>query len=1010
MTAGRHIGPPQNNGTDSRVAIGRPATAGSITFEAAAEQLIDNGYDPLPIIPGEKRPAPQRWSSVVLNPDCIADWVARYPGYGVGLRTGRLVGLDIDELDPDRAHEVYSLAEMRFGATLVRVGQWPKRMLLYRADVPFAKLKSGKVEFLAAGQQFVAFGGHKLTGRPYQWVTGETPLEVCLDDLPPIDEEGAAAFLAEIGSGAPSRGFARPGKRQMGTSVSMGPVRGASGLVVDGRDSWLSQIAFHMVHDAIDAGEGLSAEVLADRVWERFASSTDLSRGKHDGPAFYLCLDALHKVQDKLRLAQDNRLPSRATEMPEPDFAPPTLSVEEGRQKLDSLLKVFCSEVVAWCGETEHPAPALGIRATVGLGKSRAARAHLLPFANHLKSRSLPHRILIFTASHALAEETASAWAQDGAEVAVMRGYERIDGPTGEPMCKDIELVRAAIMAGANVQQTVCADREGATCRFFGICLKQQNRREVAAADVVVAPYDALYSGLALNPDDVALLLVDEGCWARAARKDADMVLEDLLTERVSDVGNGIGRGPHGSMADLVLARSKLVSALAANGSGSLKRAALNDADLSVEDCRNAARLERWRSWEARLVPGISGEARRQALSVATSNERIGKLARLWDALAQFLAETDGQSGRMRISAPDAQGRHRIELRDLLRLHPALKGKPVLHLDATLRPELAKTIFPALSAENVEVMAPHMRVRHVHGSFGKSMLCPSAGLADDEAQRRKNRLSECVDYVRWHARRVAPGRVLVVTYKAIEDAFAGIENVNVAHFNAVAGLDCYKDVALLISIGRPLPPSTELEALAGTVFGHVPEGSYRRMRTGITMRSGISRSIEVLSHENVKAETLRAAICDDELVQVVGRGRGVGRGEGNPLEVHVLSDVALPLVYDLVQSWDAVKPDVMQQMLLAGVAVDSPADAAALYPGGFPSANQAKKLFDRCELFKGQNPIYSSYREMTLKSAAYRRAGRGRGWQRAWWIEAPQEITRAELEERLGPLAGWDPC
>lgn len=37
------------------------------------------------------------------------------------------------------------------------------------------------------------------------------------------------------------------------------------------------------------------------------------------------------------------------------------------------------------------------------------------------------------------------------------------------------------------------------------------------------------------------------------------------------------------------------------------------------------------------------------------------------------------------------------------------------------------------------------------------------------------------------------------------------------HFNAIAGLDCFRDVAMLISIGRPLPSSTELEALAARI-------------------------------------------------------------------------------------------------------------------------------------------------------------------------------------------------
>ncbi|MCZ0814375.1 bifunctional DNA primase/polymerase [Roseovarius sp. EGI FJ00037] len=153
------------------MASGRPERAGHITYMEAAERLVDNGFAPLPIVPGQKRPAPKRWSSIALSPDRIADWTHRYPDHGVGLRTGHLVGLDIDEMDPDRAHEIAQLAGKRLCETLVRVGQWPKRLLLYRTAAPFAKMKAGKVEVLGAGQQFVAFGLHSMTRRPYAWPT-----------------------------------------------------------------------------------------------------------------------------------------------------------------------------------------------------------------------------------------------------------------------------------------------------------------------------------------------------------------------------------------------------------------------------------------------------------------------------------------------------------------------------------------------------------------------------------------------------------------------------------------------------------------------------------------------------------------------------------------------------------------------------------------------------------------------------------------------------------------------
>lgn len=123
-------------------------------------------------------------------------------------------------------------------------------------------------------------------------------------------------------------------------------------------------------------------------------------------------------------------------------------------------------------------------------------------------------------------------------------------------------------------------------------------------------------------------------------------------------------------------------------------------------------------------------------------------------------------------------------------------------------------------------------------------------------------------------------------------------------------------------------------------------------------------------------------VCDDKVIQAIGRDRGVRRTVANPLEVQVLADEALPLVHDSVVYWDSVRPDLIQKMRLAGLAVDSPADAAALHPSVMLNAEQAKKCFLR-GVFRGQIPVGNTHREMSLTSDRYLRSGLGRSWQRA---------------------------
>ena len=298
-------------------------------------------------------------------------------------------------------------------------------------------------------------------------------------------------------------------------------------------------------------------------------------------------------------------------------------------------------------------------------------------------------------------------------------------------------------------------------------------------------------------------------------------------------------------------------------------------------------------------------------MAAAKRNEAIRARIAVWQALAEQLRT--GREGRMRV----LPGNH-LQVLGVKPVHVTMQGKPVLHLDATLRPELARTVLPRLTVQEIDAAAPFMAVTLVAGSFGKGSLCPDPAAKPEERQRRANRLAECVNYVRWQARLAAPGRLLVVTYQSIEAAFAGIPGVEVAHFNAIAGLDRYRDVAALIVVGRPLPQDRDLVPLAAAFFGEAVTGGYATKPTGVRMRDGSSRTVRVPAHEHPQAELLRAAICDDELIQAIGRGRGINRTAADPLTVHVLADVALPLVHDRVLPWELVKPDLLQRMLLGG--------------------------------------------------------------------------------------------
>lgn len=1011
MARDRQSGPAQDNREDSQAAGGGPFGMASQSYGDLAARLLDNGYEPLPILAGTKRPAVDAWTTVRIDEAQVSRWIETYPMAGVGLRTGQLVGIDIDVLDPDTAHQMGRIVEARLGSVPMRVGLWPKRLYLARTETPFAKLSARKLELLGLGQQFVAFGIHPDTGQPYYWPSGDTPLDLPLADLPLVDEAICRNLLFELAALLPPIGEQQRRARRGGNAgPATGPVRDADGIVVDGRDGWLSTIAYHAVHDAIDADQTLAPDILAERAWQRFSATTDLSRGKKDSSTSYDLHDALTKVRDKLGLAAAGRLPPRASPDAEPVEVEPGLPVGDAREKLAEAIAAFCRSAEDWSASgCEEPGPRTGLRASVGLGKSAVSRRELLALQQRLKEAGLPHCILVFVPSLALADEAALAWSADNVRVAVHRGYEAMVPGLGRPMCRDLDMVRLAIASGLPAFPNACMRRGGARCHTFDACAKQENLREIDEADVVLAAYDSLFTGLSVPAVKAALIVIDEGCWERAVRRTRIGLAEITAAEAVDTPRLDDPEEEEAAWTELFRLRTLATDALRANGAGPLMRQHLVEAGLTVAECATAAALEIRLRVDPGLRPGLPQGARRRATELSQDANRSIRREALFHAFEVCLDGAEDQDGRVRVMPPDpGTGAVSIELTSLQRIDQDLARLPILHLDATLRPGLTRTVLPGLDVTEIPASMPHMRLTAVQGSFGKSSLVEDPRSAPDESRRRQNRLRDCVDHVRWEAARVAPGRTLVVTYKQIEPAFAGIPGVETGHFKAIAGLDVYKDVALLVVIGRPLPGTDDLGHLTSAYLGHVPTGAYHRVRRGLLMRDGSRRPISAIEHEDPLAELMRSAICDDEVIQAIGRGRGVNRTAANPLEVQVLADVALPLVHDRVLAWEAVMPDIIQRMLLAGLAVDSPADAAVLHPGLFSDEKQAQKALERAG-FKRQIPIDNPYREMSLKSAAYRRPGRGRSWQRAWWIEGIASDPRRLLEGAVGLLAEWKP-
>jgi hypothetical protein len=169
-------------------------------FSLIGPRLYERGFNPIPIMPGDKKPGMmigddwrlfKGWNEFCIDRPSqfqIDQW-ARWPMSGVGVALGRgLICVDIDleeAVEPLRAILPVTPVEKR-GRKGVS--------LFYRGDTEVIRSKNfrtpervGLVDLLAEGKQSVLPPSiHPDTGEPYVWLTDDTLADLNLEDLPEL--------------------------------------------------------------------------------------------------------------------------------------------------------------------------------------------------------------------------------------------------------------------------------------------------------------------------------------------------------------------------------------------------------------------------------------------------------------------------------------------------------------------------------------------------------------------------------------------------------------------------------------------------------------------------------------------------------------------------------------------------------------------------------------------------------------------------------------------------------
>jgi putative DNA primase/helicase len=686
------------------------------------------------------------------------------------------------------------------------------------------------------------------------------------------------------------------------------------------------------------------------------------------------------------------------------------------------------------------PPPRLALPVMVGLGKTTAAQRAI---AELIRSGALGRRkVAVGVPRLDLADEQCQAFRELGLDAIVWRGRGASDPRAGGPevlMCRDPSAPADAIEVEQVVEQSACkVTRDGVAhiCPLYATCGYQAQKEPARRARLILTAHDTLFHIAPRAIGGVGLLVLDEGFWAAGLRGlDGKMVITlDGLRPTLATVQcyGSNNRERIDDTADLAAYRGRLWRVLADAQNGPVSVAALRSTELTPEMCRTAAGLEHRRLRNPGLLPGMdpTERARRIAKVMPRPGEPWApprRAAAMWRLFADALEHDHDVAGAEVFNAMTENGTVRaLRLRWRADLRIGWGGQgPILHLDATLRPDLVTPFIPDITVEPPLIATePHV---HVHQILGAPTSANALTPAPEAPQRQRDaaatHLREIATLIALRAttlrgRSPTPPDLLVIAQQAVIVALRqhGLpRNVDVAHFNALSGMDGWRDVAGLMVLGRTLPAPATVESIAAAVTNRVPATSrgevawwYASAERQINLADGGVHRVSGEGHADATAEAARWSICEGELIQALGRGRGVNRTVDNPLEIDLLTDVVLPVTVDEVLAWDDVRPSRRDAMAATGVVLENAADMAKGFPELWPSHDAARQDRARSVTFGYYRTFYNSDLSHSSSVVTYRPAGAGQKDRQARFDLGLIPDPRAWLEQRLGPLAHFE--
>jgi hypothetical protein len=526
----------------------------------------------------------------------------------------------------------------------------------------------------------------------------------------------------------------------------------------------------------------------------------------------------------------------------------------------------------------------------------------------------------------------------------------------GNEMCLRPDAVKHAVKIGADVNSS-CCKYKGFKCPFFDKCgykaqealLKKPN---VKPRIIICASDNLFHANEAIGTPD--FLIVDEGFYEKQLRgvEIGNLLFMPFNTMKIHD---------HELLANELEQQQE---------TGGLQRKFAFSRNLDVkklisEAYEKKAELE----GEIGMRPDMSDDdVERLDISGKISEAVHNKKMILILKALRHMQEMDwigveagssegGVSGRLSIEV-DKHGARGIRWTGIAKIAKQYRVETLL-MDATMPDEeILRISHPrAMILANIRVAAPpSVFVQQIIGAPTSSRkLIEDKGSSKETVKRHRQKIRREI-LRQWLL--LGRGSAVVICQQEVEMWLREDENrlpdeIELAHFNAIAGLDRFKDVRLEIVVGRILPRPSDIEAMAGTLTGQVPsviippaeKGKpftwYDSVQRIIRQRDGSGIAIKDYMHPDPFCESLRSLVCVGGGEQAYGRARDVNRTEETPLKIHLLSNTVLPLTIDEVLPWTVAS--ALIETAVEGVMLTSPVDLMKVWPAIWKNQSAAER-------------------------------------------------------------------